>query len=670
MSTPTNSDGHDKLGRRIKAPRHADPAALRQEAEARVKHRHAANPPQAGGDLRRLQQELEIHQTELELQNEGLLETQVELQTSLERYIDFYDFAPVGYLTLGPDGEIRQLNLSAAKLLGADRSGLVSRRLGQFVCVADRAALAAFLGRVFASEHSEACEVSLTGGAEPLRAVRLEAVCWSSGQECRTVLTDISERKRTEAILQQAQKMETMAHLTGGVAHEFNNILTAMMTGLELSKLSGSWGEDGELLGVMEASCQRAARLVKQLLASSAQSVTRPQSLDFAATVAKGLERLRPLLGEGITLEFNRPPSLSRVWADKALVELVVRELCVNAQEAMPSGGVLRVEVGEEDVGAERGKRHLDARAGRFVRLVVGDTGHGMDEQTLKRLFEPFFTTKDVVQGSGLSLATVQGIARQHGGWVEVESRVGQGSTFRVYLPAEVRTADAVVLAGPVAPAAGGRGLILLVEDDEILRKMTQKFLVRLGYQVVEAANGAEALVVWAAHEAEIELVFTDMVMPGVLSGLDVARQVMAKKPGVKAIIASGYNTEKADLEAARTSGILYLPKPWVFKELVEIMGAMMGTGNPKAEIRGARGDTDCILMFAHEARAPMGRRNRSCRSSGRPYHSTMRSHSGISSSSGWTTSKPSVGGTTASGAASEGGMAWSCVRRCAGITT
>ena len=577
MSTPTNSDGHDKLGRRIKAPRHADPAALRQEAEARVKHRHATSPPLDGGDLRHLQQELEIHQTELELQNECLLETQVELQTSLEGYTDFYDFAPVGYLTLGPDGEMRQLNLSAAKLLGAERSGLVSRRLRQFVCVADRAALAAFLERVFASEHSEACEVSLTEGAEPLRAVRLEAVCWSSGQECRAVLTDISERKRSEAILQQAQKMETMAHLTGGVAHEFNNILATMMTGLELAKLSGSWGEDRELLGVMEAGCDRAARLVKLLLASSSQSVTRPQSLDFAATVAKGLEGLRPLLGAGITLDFNRPPSLSRVWADKALVELVVRELCVNAQEAMPSGGVLRVEVGEEDVGAERGKRHLEARAGRFVRLVVGDTGHGMNEQTLKRLFEPFFTTKDVVQGSGLSLAMVQGIVRQHRGWVEVESRVGQGSTFRVYLPPEVRTADAVVLAGPVGPAAGGRGLILLVEDDEILRKMTRKFLVRLGYQVVEAANGAEALAVWAAHEAEIELVFTDMVMPGVLSGLDVARQVMAKKPGVKAIIASGYNTEKVDLEAARTSGILYLPKPWEFTELAEILGAMVG---------------------------------------------------------------------------------------------
>ena len=152
-----------------------------------------------------------------------------------------------------------------------------------------------------------------------------------------------------------------------------------------------------------------------------------------------------------------------------------------------------------------------------------------------------------------------------------------------------MRAADAVVPAGLVAPAAGGGGLILLVEDDESLRKLTHKFLVRLGYQVVEAADVAEALAVWAAHEAEIELVFTDMVVPGVLSGLDVARQVMGKKPGVKAIIASGYNTKKADLEAARFSGIVHLPKPWVFKELVEILGAMMGTGleirRPKSEI-------------------------------------------------------------------------------------
>ena len=578
MTAPTDSDGPDIAGRRIKHPRPADPAGLRKEAEARVKRRNSTKPLQGEADLRRLQQELAIHQAELELQNEDLLETQAELETSLERYTDFYDFAPVGYLALGRDGEIRQLNPSAAKLLGAERSDLVTRRLGQFVCEADRAALAAFLDRVFASEQPEVCEVSLMEGAELPSAVRLKAVCAPSGQECRAVVTDISERKRTEAILQQAQKMETIARLSGGVAHEFNNILAAMMTALELTKLSGSWGEDRELLGVMEASCQRAARLVKQLLASSAQSVTRPQSLDFAATVAKGLEGLRPLLGEGITLEFKHPPSLSRVWADEALVEDVVVALCRNAQEAMPGGGVLRVELGEEDVGAERGKRHLDGRAGRFVRLVVGDSGCGMNEQTLKRVFEPFFTTKGVVQGAGLSLAMVQGIVRQHRGWVEVESRVGKGSTFRVYLPAEVRAADAVVPAGLVAPAAGGGGLILLVEDDESLRKLTHKFLVRLGYQVVEAADGAEALAVWAAHEAEIDLVFTDMLMPGVLSGLDVARQVMGKKPGVKVIITSGYSTGKADLEAARISRILYLPKPWVFKELVEVLGAMVGT--------------------------------------------------------------------------------------------
>ena len=408
---------------------------------------------------------------------------------------------------------------------------------------------------------------------------KADVIVDDSGQAVKMVGTvqDITERKRLEARALQARKVEAVGHLTGGVAHEFNNILAAIMGALELAKLSGSFGEDRELLGVMESSCHRAAGLVKQLLASSSQSVMRSQSLDLAATVAKQLEVLRPLLGEGITLEFNRPPLLSRVRADKVLVEEVVRELCLNAQEAMPSGGVLRVELGEEEVGAERGKIHLDARAGRFVRLVVGDTGRGMDEQTLKRLFEPFFTTKDVVQGAGLSLATVQGIVRQHGGWVEVESRVGQGSTFRVYLPAEVRKGDTTVLARPVAPAPGSRGLILLAEDEESLRQLTQKFLVRLGYQVLEAADGEKALALWAAHEAEIDLIFTDMVMPGELSGLDVARQVMAKKPGVKAIITSGYNTEKADLEAARLSGILYLPKPWVFNELAEILRAMLG---------------------------------------------------------------------------------------------
>jgi PAS domain S-box-containing protein len=944
-----------------------DPAALRRAAEAQVKQRRATKPPLTKADLNRLQHELEVHQVELELQNENLLASQAELQTALGRYTELFEFAPVGYLTLGPDGEIRQLNLTAATLLGAERSRLVNRRLGLFVGLADLAALAAFLERVFLSQYSEACEVTLS---ESSVVVRIEAVNAPSGQECRAVLTDITElkqaevalrerfkefaclysittlmaspgalleetldetvrlippgwqfpevaaarlvvggrtfqtshfreatarqacqvlvegrpvgqlevcyleerpashegpflaeerallnaiaervgflvehkqaeaalreseekyrvlvettntgflilnnegkvidaneeyvrltghselgdiigktviewtadydqqrnaaavaqcikvgfvknfvtdyvdgngritpievnaaiirtdesmrivslcrditerkraeealrqsearlkraqqvaglgnwewnlitkqldwaeenyrlhgldpqkvkpsyeaflqaivpeehefvnktvaaalagkascefdytvirpdngqrcvihskaevivddagqavkmvgtvqditeRKRLEARLRQAQKMEAIGRLTGGVAHEFNNILAAIMTGLELTKLSGSWGEDRELLGVMEGSCHRAAGLVKQLLASSSQSVMRPQSLDLAATVAKELEGLRPLLGEGITLEFNRPPSVSRVWADKALVKEMVRGLCRNAQEAMPSGGVLRVELGEEEVGAERGKSHLDARAGRFVRLVVGDTGCGMDEQTLKRLFEPFFTTKDIVHGSGLSLAAAQGIVRQHQGWVEVESRVGQGSTFRVYLPVEVRKGDRTVLARPVTPALGSRGLILLAEDDESLRQLTQKFLVRLGYQVLEAADGAEALAVWAAHEAEIDLIFTDMVMPGELSGLDVVQQAMAKKPGVKAIITSGYNTEKPDLKAARTSGILYLPKPWVFKELVEILRVMLGSGvAPASQANAAR---------------------------------------------------------------------------------
>jgi PAS domain S-box-containing protein len=417
---------------------------------------------------------------------------------------------------------------------------------------------------------------------------KAEVILDESGKAVKMVGTvqDITERKRLEERAWQAHQMEAMSHLTGGMAHEFNNILAAVMTGLELVRVPGTLGEDRELLEVMVTSCQRAAGLVKQLLAFSSQSMMQPQSLDLAATVAKELEELRALLGDGIELKFTSPPSLGRVKADGALMAQVLRDLCRNAREAMPSGGVLGVELGEEEVGAQREKTHLDARAGRFVRLTVSDTGRGMNERTMKRLFEPFFTTKKVVKGAGLSLATVRGIVRQHGGWVEVESVVGQGSAFRVYLPLEVRTADTAVATPQAKGGVVGSGTILLVEDEESLRTLTRKFLVREGYQVLEAADGAQALALWAEHEAEIDLIFTDMVMPGALSGLDVAQQAMAKKPGLKAIITSGYNTAEADLEKARTSGILYLSKPWLFKEAAEIMRGLLGGGQGAGEAR------------------------------------------------------------------------------------
>ena len=393
------------------------------------------------------------------------------------------------------------------------------------------------------------------------------------------LVRDITERKQLEARAQRAQKMEAMSHLTGGVAHEFNNIVATIMMGLGLAKTTGPLGEDPELLGAMEGSCERAAGLVRQLLAASRQSLLCRQSLDLAATVARQLEALRPQLGEGIKVKFTSSPSLGRITADGALLEQVFRDLCLNAREAMRSGGVLRVDLREEEVGPEREESQLDARAGRFVRLTVSDTGCGMDDEIRQRLFEPFFTTKDVVPGAGLSLAAAQGIVRQHQGWVEVESQVGQGSTFRVYLPVEVPTEGAVVKTSPAKSGAGANGTILLVEDEESLRKLTGKFLTRLGYPVLEAADGAAALAVWAAHAAEIGLIFTDMELPGELSGLDVARQAMARKPGLKAIITSGYYTEKVDLEEARTTGILYAPQPCSFTALTAAVRSFLGDG-------------------------------------------------------------------------------------------
>jgi signal transduction histidine kinase/ActR/RegA family two-component response regulator len=552
---------------------------LRRAAEAQVKQRRPTNPPPTEAERERLQHELEVHQVELELQNASLQAIQAELQTALERYTELYEFAPVGYLSLGPDGEIRQLNLAAATLLGTERSHLVSRRLGQFVSLADRAAFADFLQGAFAGQQAGTCEVSLAEGAPPM-VVRLDVASESSGQECLAVLTNITEQKRAEERARQAHKLEAVSHLTGGVAHEFNNILAAIVMGLGLAKTAGPLGEDPELLAVMEGSCERAAGLVRQLLAASRQSMLCRQSLDLADMVTRHMQALHPQIEEGIRVEFTSPPSLSRVTADGALLEQVLQSLCQNAREAMRNGGVLRVDLREEAVGVEREKTHLDAKAGRFVRLTVSDTGCGMEDQTRRRLFEPFFTTKNVAHSAGMSLAAVQGIVRQHQGWVEVESQVGQGSTFRVYLPVEVPTEGAVVKTSPAKSGAGANGTILLVEDEESLRKLTGKFLTRLGYPVLEAADGAAALEVWAAHAAEIGLIFTDMVIPGELSGLDVARQVMAQKPGLKAIITSGYYMHKyeADVKQSRASGIIYLPKPCSFHDLAAAVRSFLGS--------------------------------------------------------------------------------------------
>ena len=374
---------------------------------------------------------------------------------------------------------------------------------------------------------------------------------------------DITERKqleadhvRMEAQLRQAQKLDAVGQVAGGVAHDFNNLLTVQLGSLAmLEEIGGLPAEARALLGDIEKSAQAAALLTRQLLAFSRRQVLQVKRLDLNDVVGAFLGMLRRVLREDVRLDLH--PSSRPLWleADSGMLEQVVMNLAVNARDAMPAGGRLTLTCDAVQVGPGH-----DALPGRFVRLTVADTGHGMDEATQRHIFEPFFTTKPAGLGTGLGLATVYGIVKQHGGFIEVESRVGEGTAFLVHFPAAAGPAP-TARADPPAPHPAGRGeLVLLVEDDAAVRLMLASWLARLGYKAVACTDGADALARWRAEAGRFDLLLTDMVMPGGISGRDLVLRLRAETPGLAVVVMSGYSAELA--EGGLPEGTGFLPKP------------------------------------------------------------------------------------------------------------
>jgi PAS domain S-box-containing protein len=386
---------------------------------------------------------------------------------------------------------------------------------------------------------------------------------WRGRSLIAVLLHDITDRRQLEDQLRQAHKMEAVGQLAGGVAHDFNNILAAQL--MQLSLLREQPRLDAEMqygLAELEKGAHRAAALVRQLLMFSRQSVKQARALDLNELVENLLRMLRRVLGEHISVEWRAGTNLPLLEADPGMVEQVVMNLCVNARDAMPRGGCLLLSTSLVEVGPATSP---------FLTLTVADTGTGMDDATLKRIFEPFFTTKDVGAGTGLGLATVDGVVKQHGGWVEVESEIGRGSTFRVFLPA--LSASTPADDGTSARAArGGTETVLLVEDEGALRRMVKRSLSRQGYRVLEAADGQEALAVWRDHMSEIVLLFTDMVMPEGLTGLELAGRLQAEKPDLKVIVSTGYSADLARDGEATGAAVTSFPKPYDLQALAEVV--------------------------------------------------------------------------------------------------
>ena len=394
----------------------------------------------------------------------------------------------------------------------------------------------------------------------------------ADSQAVHCYLEDITERLSLEAQLRQSQKMESVGQLAAGVAHDFNNMLTIIQghSGMLLAKAA----QKAELLDSAQAiyfAAERAANLTRQLLMFSRKNVMQPKPLDLRDVVSHMGKMLQRLLGETIALEFRPPPELALVHADVGMVEQVIMNLAVNARDAMPKGGTLTISTSPVEVNEAYVQTHPEAHSGQFVCLRVTDTGCGMDAYTMARVFEPFFTTKEVGKGTGLGLATVYGIMKQHEGWIDVASEAGRGATFSVFFPATTHLVEAkTVDTASDTKIRGGHETILIVEDEPVLRDMAHIILQECGYQILEASSGREALGVWESHGSSIDLVLTDMVMPEGVSGMDLAQRLLSSNPRLRIVFASGYSMEDMDTAFVRNGSAVFLQKPYTHVTLAK----------------------------------------------------------------------------------------------------
>ncbi|MBI4542932.1 MAG: PAS domain S-box protein [Gemmatimonadetes bacterium] len=377
------------------------------------------------------------------------------------------------------------------------------------------------------------------------------------------IARDMTERKRLEEQMRQSQRLEAVGRLAGGVAHDFNNLLTAILGStdliLESPELDHALRED---VGEIRRASLRAADLTRQLLAFSRRQLLQPELLDLNTVVADMDKLLRRLIGEDVALRTVLAASLRAVRADPGQIEQVIANLSVNARDAMPRGGALTLETANVEVGEAEAAERSALVPGEYVKLVVSDTGSGMDVETRSHLFEPFFTTKRKGEGTGLGLATVYGIVKQSGGYVYVDSEPGRGTTVTIFLPA---VAAATMPPAPrLPPAASHRGAetILVVEDEEAVRKLTRRLLEARGYTVLAAASGGEALSLVERYAGGIALLVSDVVMPG-MSGPEVVQRVCALRPETKALLVSGYTDDAMIRHGVRDSGIAFLQKPF-----------------------------------------------------------------------------------------------------------
>jgi PAS domain S-box-containing protein len=494
------------------------------------------------------------------------------VRASEEKYRMIFEHSPIGICHFDGSGNVTDCNETLLRIMGAPREKVIGFNMLESVRDPKmKAAVHEPLAGRFG--HYEGNYLSVTGGKlSPVKA-DFGPIVSADGFVVGGIgiFEDIAERRRLEEELRHAQKMEAIGTLTGGLAHEYNNIMTAILGYGEF--LSGALEEGSKLreyADVITASAERAARLTDGLLTYSRKQMTNMEAVDVNEVVRATERYLAGLVSEGIELQVELADVTMIVLADKAQMEHVLINLATNAIDAMPDGGTLTMRCERADYGSDVVKQHARIKAGAYAVVTVTDTGVGIDRQTQEKMFEPFFTTKEVGKGTGLGLSMVYGIIERHGGYVSVESDAGRGAAFTLYLPlSDVREERREASLPEGAP--GGRETVLLAEDDEAVRSLITSVLTGAGYTVIEAVDGEDAVRKFGEHRDAVELLLFDVVMPR-KNGTDACREIREMSDGTRVVFMSGYLSEDARIQAICDEGNPLIWKPVKPKDLLRVV--------------------------------------------------------------------------------------------------